>query len=256
MKTWPDSDYLLLVGYLQQLSLQSKVTKYHYRSILRGFQTFVSEHFPNQPTSQECLRVWLCDREKFWTFQTLIHRTLMVDRFLDWLVTIGSLSVNPLAVLRQTYGPQRTPEIVRALLSPDPAQALDSLRPPPRFASHLGPLMLDHLNRMRSLGYRYEREEDHLLRFDRHLQTRPDTVSQTFEVLVSEWADLAANPILRLQRLQVGRALAESLRRTDPTIGVIPLDPHMVREAKNQQRRPYIFSEEEIKRLLATARHQ
>ncbi|MCL4851053.1 MAG: hypothetical protein KJZ78_06685, partial [Bryobacteraceae bacterium] len=46
----------------------------------------------------------------------------------------------------------KTP-MIRALLSSHPSQALEALRPAPRYASHLGPVMRDHVLRMRSLGY-------------------------------------------------------------------------------------------------------
>ena len=53
--------------------------------------------------------------------------------------------------------------IVRALLAAEPAEALDALRPLPRFGSHLGPAMRQHLAHRRSLGFRYEREQWRLL---------------------------------------------------------------------------------------------
>jgi integrase/recombinase XerD len=255
MKPWPDSDFVLIESYLQQGVLRD-TTKGPYRSVIRGFQAFVSDTFPGQPFSQEVLRGWLYDRGKEWSFETLIQETRQINRFLDWLVTVGSLSVNPLAQLRQVYGRNNMPNIVRALLSSDPIGALESLRPMPRFASHLGPLMLDHLKRMRALGYRYESEEQKLLQFDRYLRNRPDAAAQSFETLIIEWADLTANSMLRFQRLYVGRSLANSLRRTDPTIKIISVDPRQMREAKRQQRHPYIFSEDEIRQLLETARCQ
>jgi site-specific recombinase XerD len=114
--------------------------------------------------------------------------------------------------------------------------------------------MQDHLHRMRTLGYRYERDEQHLVRFDQYLQTRQDASSQLLQVLIEEWGALAPNPILKQQRLFMGRALARSLRRSDPTIAEIPVEPGLLRAAKQQQRTPHIYSEDEICRLLLTAR--
>ncbi len=251
MTRWPDSDFVLLESHIRQLSC-----KYlgHYRSVIRGFQEFVTSRFPGQPISQDILGAWLYDRGKEWSFETLVRESLVINRFLDWLATNGDIPVNPLTPLLQMGGRRGMPEIVRALLSSDPERVLDSSRPRPRFASHLGPQMLDHLNRMRALGYRYESEEYKLRQFDRYLQTRPAAASQSFATLVMEWADLAVTQMSRLQRLYVGRSLANSLRRHDPTIMVISVDPRQMSEAKSQQRRPHIFTEDEIKRLLKTAR--
>jgi site-specific recombinase XerD len=115
--------------------------------------------------------------------------------------------------------------------------------------------MQDHLKRMRMLGYRYEREERHLIRFDQYLQTRSDASLQPFSVLIEAWIAEATNPILKQQRLFIGRALARSLRRRDPTIAEVPVPPGLMRAAKHQQRAPYIYSEDEIRCLLRTARH-
>jgi integrase len=194
------------------------------------------------------------NRLAVWPFDTLMHRLCIVERFLDWLVQRQQLPSHPLAELRQTYGRHKRRGIVRALLSPEPQKALDHLRPLPRFASHLGTARQVHLERMRTLGYRYERAEYQLLQFDRYLPTRPDASSQPPEVLVREWIERATNPILTQQRLWMGRALLRSLRRSDATVPDLPLARSLMQAAKRQPRAPHIYSEDDIRALLITAR--
>ena len=113
-----------------------------------------------------------------------IRRTQLVTGFLDWLVTRGHLSANPIAEVRNKCRRQSTAAIVRALLDPDPSEALKKLRGLPRFGSHLGSAICDHVKRMRSLGFRYE--EKRFRRFDEFLQTRSGAEAQPLEVLVQE----------------------------------------------------------------------
>jgi integrase len=176
-----------------------------------------------------------------------------VDSFLDWMVSNQLIVSNPLAELRQIYGQYATAPIVRALLSPNPAQALETLRPLPRFGSHLGPAMQEHIARMRALGFRY-RHEGRYLRFDRFLQTRLGAAEQPLATLVREWVSLASTPALKLERLSMGRVLAQALHRVDSTIKPLPRDPLLVHEVRRRWRRPYIYTPEEVQRLLDTAR--
>jgi integrase/recombinase XerD len=170
----PDAldDPTLVDRYLDQIDGVKPTTKVLAGSILRPFQAFVNGQRTDGAISLATLRQWIHTRREVWTFDCLMHRLYIVERFLDWLVLSQQLPNHPLAELRQTYGKRNRRLIVRALLSSEPQKELDRLRPLPRFASHLGTAMQAHLARMRTLGYRYEREEYHLLQFDRYLQTR------------------------------------------------------------------------------------
>ena len=250
----PLADPTLVDRYLHQRSEVKLTTKVLAGSTLCQFQAFVDGQQIDPVLSLETLRQWMQNRMEVWTFESLIQRLWIVERFLDWLVCNEQLPSHPLAELRQTYGRHNRRLIIRALLSAEPQQELDQLRPLPRFASHLGDAMQAHLDRMRTLGYRYERQEHHLIQFDRYLQTRPDASSQLPHVLAREWIELAANPILKRQRLEMGRALTRSLRRSDPTVSEISLDRSLMQAAKRQQRAPYIYSEDEIQQLFTAAR--
>jgi integrase/recombinase XerD len=162
--------------------------------------------------------------------------------------------VNPFAELRQKYECGSTAEIVRALLSANPAKALEALRPPPRYGSYLGPVMHDHILRMRSLGFRYGHESE-FLRFDRFLQVRPGAAEEPLSKLIREYAAAVPSPALKLRRLQVGNIVARALTRNGvPTPSIVP-DRLLIRDVARKRCRPFIYSDEQIELLLKTAQN-
>ena len=234
MKGWPDSDGTLLRRYLQTLGLRSSGSQ---RCVVNNFQRFVAGRATDEPFALSTVESWLQERAKVWSLRTLVAGAQNVDRFLDWLVVNNLLAANPWGELCGQYG-QRTAPIVRAVLSPDPARALEALRPLPRFGSHLGEAMLQHIQRMRSLGFRYEREASRLLGFDRYLQQYPGASLQPLSLLIREYTALASTPEARLERLQSGRTLARGLQRLDPAITPPVLDKMIIRDALRHRRRP------------------
>jgi integrase len=178
----------------------------------------------------------------------------LVDRFLDWAVATRSLPSNPFAELRRQYLQRTTAPVVRALLTPDSATALETLRPLPRFGSFLGPTMRDYVALMKSVGHRYTTEERGLLRFDRFLQQHPDLRGLPLKRLVREWANATPTAEHAWRCSQIGRILSKALRRLDPTIELISVDGDLEKRARQLHRRPYIYSEQDICRLLEVAR--
>lgn len=252
MSTWPDDDETLIRQYVHTLPLRSPSSHAAARSHLRRFQQFVTTHAPHAPLSRPTLQVWLRDLRTRVSLRSVIESARRVEGFLEWLVREGILPETPWPPLRATYGSRVAP-IVRAFLEPTPSEALDALRPLPRFGSHLGPAMCQHLAHRRSLGFRYEREQERLLHFDRYLQRRPGADQLPVHVLVREYAECATTPEARLERWQSGRTLAQGMHRHDPTVTPPPLDRLISREALRQRRQPYIYTVEEVQRLLATA---
>jgi integrase/recombinase XerD len=253
MTIWPTDDDLLIRRYVQTPPLRNQTTQAAARSILRRFQQFVQTHVPHQALSQATLDAWVHDCTRWGSLQSAIDSTRRVDGFLTWLVAQGVLATHPWATLRHTYGGRMAP-IVRALLAPNPPAALDALRPLPRFGSHLGPAMRQHLAHRQSLGFRYEREQERLLQFDRYLQTRTDADQLPVHVLVREYAEQATTPEARLERWQSGRTLAQGMQRHDPTVRPPQLDRLVVRQAVHHRRHPYIYTVDEVQRLLTAAR--
>jgi integrase/recombinase XerD len=253
MTRWPDSDGAAFRQYVYGLTLRTPLAARVYRCILRGFQQFVSDHHPECPVSVASVTDWLQDRILVWPLHLVMHRARLVDRFLDWLVAGGCVVENPLAGLRAEYRQHSTAPIVRALAGPTPSEALEALRTLPPFGSHLGPTMLEHIAIMRAAGFRYSDYENRLLTLDRFLQGQSDAADQPFAILIQRWAQEAPTIELRQARVWVGRVVARALQRKDPSVIAPMLDRQLEREVRRRQRRPHIFSTEEIQKLFKTA---
>ncbi len=254
MKPLPLEDQEDIRRYLKTLRLRHAKTPIIYACILRGFRRFVIEHSLRGSVSVEIVRAWLEARILRWPLHILFHRARLVDRFLDWMVACGRAPSNPLQELRYQYGQRTTTPIVRALLSTDGAVALERLRPLQAFGSVLGPRIKAHVELMRSLGHRYDVYAGYLRRFDRFLQGRPDLIGKPLPTLIAAWRQAGPGLEHELEAQRCGRILSKAWRRTDPTVVLAPNDAHLQRRVREAHRRPYIYSEEDIRRLLETAR--
>ena len=254
MRPLPLEDQEDIRHYLKTLRLRHAKTPIIYACILRGFRRFVIEHSPRGSVSVEVMRAWLEARILRWPLHIVFHRARLIDRFMDWMVACGRAPSNPLQELRYHYGQRATTPIVRALLSADSAVALEQLRPLQAFGSVLGPRMKAHVELMRSLGHRYDVYAGYLRRFDRFLQGRPDLIGKPLPTLIAAWREAGPGLEHELEAQRCGRILSKAWRRTDPTVVLPPSDAHLERRVRAAHRRPYIYSEEDIRRLLATAR--
>ena len=88
--------------------------------------------------------------------------------------------------------------------------ALRDLRPVPRFGSFLGKVMAEHVELMRSLGYRYDVNEGMLLRFDRFLQSRAELAGKPLNQLIEVWAQSDLSPNRLCEAKRVGQSDIES----------------------------------------------
>ena len=86
-----------LRDFLGQRTFRNPTTVRVYRCILKGFQRFLAEHRRDESSSRETIGLWLRDRAQVWPFHLVAHRTLLVNRFLDWMVKRGLLDSNPFA---------------------------------------------------------------------------------------------------------------------------------------------------------------
>jgi integrase/recombinase XerD len=245
--TYGDADPV--EAFLRLQRFRNRGSRRVYACILRGFQRFALSHAGGDAPTVTLVQKWLDERILHWPVHLVCHRARIVDRFLEWRRSCGAIPVNPFAELRQQYG-QRNAPIVRALVSDDPAGALRRLRPPPRYASWLGPVMRDQIERMRSVGYRYDSNANALLRFDRFLQGRAELAGAPLRTLLDAWRDSNPHPRHRLEVSQVGRQLSKAMHRLDSTVELLPVDKDAVRRVRQSQRRPYIYTEQQIRRLL------
>jgi integrase len=239
--------------FVRQLGLRSPEAARVYLCILDGFQRFVAEQAENTAASQDTVRKWINDRIRVWPFRLVADRALLVNRFLDWMVSKGAIATNPFADWKKESGQPAVIPVVRALLNPNFSAALQALRPLPRFGSFLGPVMREHVALMQAMGYRYTTQAARLLRLDRFLQRRPDLSDQPLRVLIREWSTTRSTPQQALECHQTGRTLSRALARIDPVVENIPWDKRISQQARQRHRRPYIFSEPEFSSLLETA---
>lgn len=240
--------------FLSTLRPRSRDTLNSYRSILVAFQRHVQLHPRNTAICRSTIESWLHGCASRWPEHYVLHRARVVDRFLDFLASEESIPSNPLAQLRLNFGQRVGTPIVRALLSPDPAQALEALRPLPQFASVHGAFMRSHIALMRSSGYRYNTQASSFLRFDRFLQGRADVTALPLTVLLQQWVAESTTLNHAVERQQVARNLARAWQRIDPSVELPKVDRRLSRQRVLEQRRPYIYTPQEVRHLLETAR--
>ena len=246
---WPDKTAAMVREFMQSVDAPSKRARY--ASALKDFQDFVGK----RPLNQSTLRMWLSACAAKHPMHRVVLSGRIADRFLDWLVEWHIIPANPFAELRRKYeSPSRSKApMIRALVSSNPSKALEALRPAPRYVSHLGPLMRDHVLRMRGLGFRY-RHESRFIHFDRFLQARPNAAGEPLSKLVHEYAAVAPSPAQKLQRLSTGKIVAKALTRSGtPTPPVAP-DRLLTREVIRKRNGPYIYTADQVALLLETAR--
>jgi len=255
MRTWPDKNDRVIGRFLRERRLRHPQTPMTYRHVLRGFQDVVKRgECSSSRVSRRTLEVWLHERSAVWSASTVLHRACIVDRFLDFLVREGLIASNPVAELRTKYCVMGSETILRALLAPEPDQALEALRQLPRFGSVLGDLMRNHVALMRTRGFRYDTETRMFLRFDRFLQRHSELAKEPVPVMLQHWAAARSTAFHAADCELLGRALARARRHLDPSVPVPRPDPLPRRRFARQWRRPYIYSAEEIRLLLDIAR--
>jgi integrase/recombinase XerD len=228
-------------------------SRYCYVSILRDFDAFVLKRAPaTGQLSIKTLRAWLQHEIRRSPLTSVVHRMCVIVRYLDWRMATQGGS-HPLAELRAQYGRLLNP-IVRALLEDNYEAALERLRPLSDLGSTLGPVIREHITRMQSLGYRYEVKARDLRRFDRFLQRCPDLAAAPLPTLLAAWRHESPGLRHQLRVQQCGRTLSKALHRKDTTAPILSIDVGLRRRVIQQERRPYLFSEAEVERLLDAAR--
>ena len=151
---WPDPDRATIGRYVASLDLRSMKSRTCYRQVLHGFQDIAERH---EVLGQEVLLAWLRESAIRRASSTLLHRTRIIDRFLEHLLETGAIGHNPVEALRKTCHIKRCMPVWRALASSDPEQALAELHQPRPFGSVLGNIMAEHVALMRRRGYNTSR---------------------------------------------------------------------------------------------------
>lgn len=248
---WPDPDRAIIGRYVASFDLHSMKSRTCYGQVLHGFQDVAERH---EPLDQEVLLAWLRESAVHRAVSTLLHRTRIVDRFLERLTEIGAIQRNPVAVLRDECNIKQCMPIWRALASRDPQQAFADLRRPRLFGSVLGEIMADHVAMMRRRGYKYTSQPLLLQRFDRFLQLHPGPEAKPLSTMIDRWAvtNVTRHHAEECEKLK--RVFAKILRHRDPSIPMRRPDPRPRKEAAKQWRKPHIYSPADVRQMLEVAR--
>jgi integrase/recombinase XerD len=250
MKPLARRDAESLATFLRQKRFRNMMCNRVYACIVRGFLQFLREH--GGPPTIPLVKAWLDDRSLHWPLHLVCNNAGIVDRFLRWMDRDRTVPRNPFDQLRRLYGGRLIP-IVRALVSNDDRE-LQRLKPLAPYASFLGLLMREHVERMRSLGYLYQTNERVLLRFDRFLQGRPDLRGEPLRTALEAWRAAKSGPQHLKTVSSVGRQLSKAMQRLNPDVVVPPYDLDADRRARQLQRKPFIYTETQIVRLLETTK--
>jgi integrase/recombinase XerD len=248
----PFIDAALIERFLRAQGFRHPATHSNYAGILCNFNSFLTDHGAITSPDISIVQQWLKEHSLKWQAHILYHRTFLIERYVRWLHDQGLIPLNPFAELHRQYGPRTTP-IVRALVSEDSDADLQNQRRLPRFGSILGVVMDQHIAHMRVLGYRYRTEEQRLLRFDRFLQSHPELAGLTLAELVEHWSQDEPSPYHLFEARRAGRMVSKAMHRIDPRVPVLSIGDGIARSARQQQRSPYLYTDEEIQRILHAA---
>jgi site-specific recombinase XerD len=248
----PSIDAAAAEQFLRAQRFRHPATHKNYAGILRNFNRFLADRCATTSPDISTVQQWLKEHSLKWPAHILYHRAFLIERYVLWLYDQGLIASNPFADLHQQYGPRTTP-IVRALVSEDSNAALQKQRRLPRFGSFLGIVMDEHVAHMRVLGYRYRTEEQRLLRFDRFLQYHSELAGLTLAELVEHWGREEPSPNHLFEARRAGRIVSKAMHRVDPRVLILPIGDGVARAARQQQRSPYLYTDEEIRQVLQAA---
>ncbi|SFB56834.1 Phage integrase family protein [Rhizobium sp. NFR07] len=250
MTIWPDPERKLIARYIAGLNLRTQNSPIYYRQALNTFQDIAERH---TTLDKDMLVAWLRVAPGR-ASTTRLHRTRIIDRFLDHLVETGAIERNPVTVLRGACHIKQCMPVWRALDSRDPDNALTELYQPQPFASVLGEMMSGHITLMRNRGYKYITQAVWLSRFDRFLQLNPALQEQPLEVMLNHWARAKTTRDHPNECEKLKRVLAKILRHRDPSIPPRRPDPWPAKEVVKQWRKPHIYTPGDVRHMLDIAR--
>ena len=245
-------DAKLIERFLRTQPFRHAATPKNYAGTLRNFNGFIAKHGAGASLTVSTVQEWLKERSLKWPAHILYHRTFLVERYIKWLQDQGVIASNPFAELHREYGPRTTP-IVRALVSEHSNAALEQLRRLPRFGSFLGRVMEEHVAHMRALGYRYDTNEETLLRFDRFLQRHSELAGLPLNKLVERWSEAQPSAYHLYEAHRAGRIVSKAMHRLDPQVPILPIGYGVARAARQHHRSAHLYTDEEIQRVLQCA---
>lgn len=250
MTKWPDPERKLIARYIASLNLRTTISPIYYRQALNTFQDVAERH---ATLDKNMLVAWLRVAPGR-ALTTRLHRTRIVDRFLDHLEETGAIERNPINALREACNIKQCMPVWRALADRDPDNALAELHQPKPFGSILGEMLAAHVTLMRNRGYKYLTQAVWLTRFDRFLQLNPTLQDQPIDVMLEHWSTAKSTRNHPNECEKLKRVLGKILRHQDPSIPPRRLDPRPGKDVARHWRKPYIYTPADVRRMLEIAR--
>ena len=113
--------------------------------------------------------------------------------------------------------------------------------------------MEEHVAHMRALGYRYNTNEELLLRFDRFLQLHPELSGVSLNDLVERWVEEYPSPSHLYDARRAGRVVSKAMHRLDPRVPVLSIGDGVARAARRHHLAAHLYTDEEVQRILQSA---
>jgi len=257
MDAWPEPGFAAIDRYVRSLHLRDPHSREQYQRDLCAFQRFVQSAQAGAGVTEATLTDWIRREGQTLSDRVLCNRMTLLNRFLNDLVTRRQLAISPFTTLRVRHSIPSIGPLVRALAAPDSECALRQAQVPASFGSPLGPMLREHVSTMQALGYRYLGDAARLRQFDRFLQAHPELRGRDLAGLITAFRN--ARPGLEHQWAseRLARNLSDAWSRAEPSVARHRMDRRVREQVERLQRRPYIYSPEQIERLLtvALARH-
>ena len=92
-----------------------------------------------------------------------------------------------------------------------------------------------------------------LVRFDRLLQSRAELAGKPLHQLIDVWAQSDPSPNRQCEATRVGQLISKAMHRLDAAATILTMSIDMSQPVRQEQRRPYVYSDEEMQRILAGA---
>src|SRR5262249_5934574 len=178
-------------------------TKVAIRSVLRCYckSTLRLDH--ENPFSLPTLQAWLLSFVQRARLPYVAGPAHTLDHFLAlWTSRAGRR--NPFDELCTTMGGPPLIRVIAAIARPEIGCSVEALRPQPRFRSHLAGTIVGHIERMRSLGFKYH--DQRYRAFDAFVSSYPGASQCDFAQLAQAYVSEAISPSQRLRRTSVVRA--------------------------------------------------
>src|SRR5260370_8515336 len=113
--------------------------------------------------------------------------------------------------------------------------------------------MEEHVAHMRTLGDRYDTNEELLLGFARFLQVHPELSGLSLNELVERWIEEQPSPSRLYDARKAGRVVSKAMHRLDPRVPVLSIGDGVARAARQHHRAAHLYTDEEVQRILQAA---